>query len=123
MADKNLITLAPCGATSRGMALTGRMTIGSAAANGRPPAFRSFPQRLSPRQPRPGYEAGPRQDHDGNPDVDAVAVGATPTGRPRSRTGALRVGPAISVDLAIRFGWLSAMRLHLARAATRGDRT
>lgn len=117
MADKNLINLALSGATQVCVVLSSRMTIGSPAANGRPPACRSFPQRLSPRQPRPGYEPGSRQDHIGNPDAGPTGVGA---GRPRSRTGALRVSRARTAGQAIRFGWRSAPCLRLTRAATRG---
>ena len=103
MAAKNHITLVPCDVCLVDVVLTGGMTIGSQAAFGRPPALRSFPQRLSPQQSRPGYEPGPRQDHAGNPDVDTAVVGA---GRSRGRTGALsRRSPAITAGLAIRFGW------------------
>jgi hypothetical protein len=102
MADMNHISLALCDVSRNGDALTGWMMIGSPAAFGQPPAFRSFPG-LSLEQPQPGYETGLRQECAGNVGVDPAVVGA---GRPRGRTGVLvRRSPAISAGLAIRFGW------------------
>src|SRR5262245_22699716 len=98
MADMNRITLASRGVSRSSDALTDRMTIGSLAAFGQPPAFRSFPLGLSPQEQRPGYETGLRQDHVGVADVDCAVVGA---GRLRGSTGILRRGLAITARLAI----------------------
>lgn len=102
MADMNRITLALSKVTRMDDAQTGRMTIGSPAAVGQPPAFRSFPPCLSPLGQQPGYEPGPRQVPVASPDVDPSVVGA---GRPRGRTGVPCHRLARLVRLAIRLGW------------------
>ena len=107
MADMNRITLALSKVTRMDDAQTSRMTIGSAAAVGQPPAFRSFPPCLSSQRQRPGYETGPRKVPVASPDVNRGVVGA---GRLRGQTGDPCLRLARLARLAIRLGWQFADR-------------
>lgn len=102
MADMNRITLASRDVTRSGCTLNVWMKLGSLAAIGQPPAYRSFPPCLSPQGQRSGYETGLRQDHAGKADVDCAVVRA---GRSWGWTGFLCQGFALPAGPAIPLGW------------------
>ena len=107
MADMNRITLALSKVTRMDDAQTSRMAIGSPAAVGQPPAFRSFPPCLLPQEQRPGYEPGPRSVPVASPDVNPRVVGA---GRLWGWADDPCLRLARLARLAIRLGWRFADR-------------